>query len=129
MFDRPSRLPLRRTRQQKTPGPTRVRVWRIFAIATVVALASVYVAFAAISLSTSVPYSQNFNSMGIPLTNPAPSNLPADFRFETIVPPRTLGSFAGGSVTTGRVAGANMPSNASPTAYRSEERRVGKEGK
>jgi len=117
MFDRPSRLPLRRTRQQKTPGPTRVRVWRIFAIATVVALASVYVAFAAISLSTSVPYSQNFNSMGIPLTNPAPSNLPADFRFETIVPPRTLGSFAGGSVTTGRVAGANMPSNASPTAY------------
>jgi endonuclease G len=117
MFDRPSRLPLRRTRQQKTPGPTRVRTWRVVATVIIVALASVYVAFAAISLSTSVPYSQNFNSMGIPLTNPAVSNLPADFRFETIVPPRTLGSFAGGSTTTGRVAGANMPSNASPTAY------------
>ena len=117
MFDRPNRLPLRRTRQQKTPGPTRVRTWRVVATVIIVALASAYVAFAAISLSTSVPYSQNFNSMGIPLTNPAISTLPADFRFETIVPPRTLGSFAGGSTTTGRVAGANMPSNASPTAY------------
>ena len=117
MFDRPSLFPLRRTRRQKTPGPTRVRTWRVVATVITVALASAYVAFAAISLSTSVPYSQNFNSMGIPLTNPAPSTLPADFRFETIVPPRTLGSFAGGSTTTGRVAGANMPSNASPTAY------------
>jgi len=77
----------------------------------------VYVAFAAISLSTSIPYSQNFNSMGIPLSNPAVSNLPADFRQETIVPPRTLGSFAGGSVAAGRVGGANMPSNASPAGY------------
>ena len=117
MFDRPNRLPLRRTRQQKTRRPVRVRTWRIVATVTIVALASVYVAYAAISLSTSVPYSQNFNSMGIPPTSPAISNLPADFRQETIVPPRTLGSFAGGSTTTSRAAGANIATNASPGSY------------
>jgi endonuclease G len=116
MFDRPSRLPLRRTRQHKTHRLTRVRTWRIVATVTIVALASVYVAFAAISLSTSVPYSQNFNSMGIPLSNPAPSNLPADFSQDTIVPPRTLGSFGPGSTTT-RAGGANMPNPASPGPY------------
>src|SRR5262249_26324928 len=103
MFERTSQLPLRRTRQQKTHRPNRVRTWPIIATVIIVALASVYVAFAQISLSTSVPYSQNFNSMGIPLSNPAVSNLPADFRQETIVPPRTLGSFSGGSTTIGRV--------------------------
>src|SRR6185295_11616375 len=40
-----------------------------------------------------------------------------DFRQETIVPPRTLGSFSGGSTTTSRAAGANMLSNASPGSY------------
>ena len=88
MFDRQSRLPLRRTRQQKTNRPTlfeRGASSRLYTFA----LASVYVAFAAISLSTSIPYTQNFNSMGIPLTNPAPSNLPADFRQDTIAPQNT----------------------------------------
>ena len=118
MFDRPSRLPLRRTRQQKTLRPIRVRAWRIFATVTIVALASVYVAFAAaISLSTSVPYSQNFDSMGIPLSNPGTSNLPASFSQDTIVPPRTLGSISGSSVTNSRVGGANMPLVASPGCY------------
>ena len=117
MFDRQSRLPLRRTRQQQTHRPTRVRTWRIVATVTLVAFASVYVAFAAIPLSTSVPATQNFNSMGIPVTSPAISNLPADFRQETIVPPRTLGSFGGGSLTTSRAAGANVLSNASPGSY------------
>ena len=116
MFDHQSRLPLRRTRQQKTHRPNRVRTWRIVATVTVVAFASVYVAFAAISLSTSVPYSQNFNSMGIPLKNPAPSNLPVDFGQDTIVPPRTLAS-VGGTTTTARVAGANMSSTALPGSY------------
>jgi DNA/RNA non-specific endonuclease/Big-like domain-containing protein len=117
MFDHKRRLPLRRTRQQKTHRPTRVRTSRIVAIVTVVAFASVYVAFAAISLSTSVPSIQNFNSMGIPVTSPAISNLPADFRQETIVPPRTLGSFSGGSTSASRAAGANVPNNASPGSY------------
>ena len=54
--------------------------------------------------------------MGTPLSNPAASNLPVDFSQDTIVPPRTLGSF-GGAVTTSRVGGANMPNPASPGAY------------
>ena len=116
MFDRQSRLPLRRTRQLKTHRPNRVRTWRIVATVTLVAFASVYVAFAAISLSTTVPFTQNFDSMGIPLSNPAPSNLPVDFGQDTIVPPRTLSSF-GGSSTTPRVAGANMSPTAAAGSY------------
>ena len=65
----------------------------------VVALVSVYVAFAAISLSTSIAYTQNFDSMNIPLSSPTPSNLPVDFRQETISAVRTLGSFGSGQVT------------------------------
>src|SRR5829696_6091186 len=117
MFDRPSRLPLRRTRQQKTNRSTLVRTWRIIATVTLVALASVYVAFAAISLSTSVPYTQDFTSMGIPLTNPAPSNLPADFRQDTIAAARTLGSFSSGSTQTARVGGANVSITAANGSY------------
>src|ERR1041384_3323296 len=117
MFDRPSRLPLRRTRQQKTHRPIRVRTSRILATVTIVALASVYVAFAAISLSTSVPYTQNFSSMGIPLTNPAPSNLPADFRQDTISAPRSVGSFSAANTQTARVGGANVSTTAANGSY------------
>src|SRR2546423_7566327 len=116
MFDRQSRLPLRRRSQKKTHGPSALRPWRVIATVVVIAFVSVYVAFAAISLSTSVPYTQNFNGMGIPLSNPAPSNLPADFRQDTIVPPRTLGSF-GASGTTPRAGGANMPLIAAAGSY------------
>lgn len=117
MFDRPSRLPLRRTRQQKTNRPSLARTWRIIATVTLIALASVYVAFAAISLSTSIPYTQNFTSMGIPLTNPAPSNLPADFRQDTIAAVRTLGNFFSASTTTARVGGANVSTTAANGSY------------
>jgi endonuclease G, mitochondrial len=120
MFDRPSRLPLRRTRQQKTQRPTLVRTWRVVTVVTaiaLVALASVYVALAAISLSTSLPYTQNFDSMGIPLSNPAPSNLPADFRQDTIAAVRTLGSFSAANITTARVGGANVSTTAANGSY------------
>ncbi len=117
MFDRPSRLPLRRTRRQKPNSPSLARTWRLIATVTVIALASVYVAFAAISLSTSIPYTQDFTSMGIPLTNPAPSNLPADFRQDTISAARTLGSFSAGSTQTARVGGANVSTTAANGSY------------
>src|SRR5215204_8584 len=117
MFERPSRLPLRRTRQQKTNRPTLVRTWRIIATVTLIALGSVYVAFAAISLSTSTPYTQNFTSMGIPLTNPAPSNLPVDFRQDTIAAVRTLGSFSSANTQTARVGGANVSTIAANGSY------------
>jgi endonuclease G len=117
MFDRPSRLPLRRTRQQKSNRPNLVRTWRIIATVTLIALASVYVAFAAISLSTSIPYTQNFTSMGIPLSNPAPSSLPADFRQDTIAAARTLGSFSSANTQTARVGGANISTTAANGSY------------
>ena len=120
MFDRPSRLPLRRTRQQKNQKPALARTWRLLTLVTAVtlmALASVYVALAAISLSTSIPYSQNFDSMGIPLSNPAPSNLPADFRQDTVAAVRTLGSFFAANVTTARVGGANVSTAAANGSY------------
>jgi len=117
MFDRPSRLPLQRTRQHKTNRPNLARTWRIMATVTLVALASVYVVFAAISLSTSIPYTQNFTSMGIPVSNPAPSNLPVDFRQDTIAAVRTLGSFSTANTQTARVGGANVAINAANGSY------------
>ena len=117
MFERPSRLPLRRTRRPKTNRPNLARTWRIIATVILIALASVYAAFAAISLSTSVPYTQNFTSMGIPLANPAPSNLPADFRQDTNTGIRALGIFVSAATTTARVGGANVPTNAANGSY------------
>src|SRR5215217_2227082 len=117
MFDRPSRLPLRRTRQHKTNRPSLARTWRIIATVTLVALASVYVAFAAISLSTSVPYTQDFTSMGTPTTNVTDSALPANFRQDTPATVRTLGTFFSAATTTARVAGANILTNAANGSY------------
>ncbi|HET6853170.1 MAG TPA: hypothetical protein VFH46_12765, partial [Pyrinomonadaceae bacterium] len=117
MFERQSRLPLRRTRQKKTHRPSSIRTWRLVATVVVIALASVYVAFAAISLSTSVPYTQNFAGMGIPLTNPAPSNLPADFRQDTLSAVRTVGVYSSASTQTARVGGANVSTTASNGSY------------
>jgi hypothetical protein len=94
-----------------------MRTWRIGATVAVVALVSVYVAFAAISLSTSVAYTQNFDSLNIPLSSPTPSNLPADFRQETISAPRTLGSFTSGNTQTLRVGGANLSTTAANGSY------------
>src|SRR5215212_6575825 len=117
MFARKSRLPLRRTRQQKTDRPALIRTWRSLIVVTVVALVSVCVAFAAISLSTSIAYTQNFDSMNIPLSSPTPSNLPADFRQDTISAPRTLGSFGSAATQTLRVGGANLSTAAANGSY------------
>ena len=121
MFARKSRLPIRRTRQHSTRQqnyrPALIRTWRVAITVAVVALVSVYVAFAAISLSTSLAYTQNFDSMGIPLSSPTPSNLPVDFRQETISAVRTLGSFSSGQVQTLRVGGANLSTTAANGSY------------
>ena len=117
MFARKSDTKLRRTRRQKTHRPALARTWRVAVTVAFVALVSVYVAFAAISLSTSTAYTQNFDSMGIPLSSPTPSNLPADFRVMTLTVPRNVGSFGSSSNQTLRVGGANMPTNASNGAY------------
>src|SRR5689334_11223503 len=117
MFARKSRLPLRRTRPSKTNGPALIRTSRVLATAIVVALVSVYVAFAAISLSTSTAYTQNFDSLGIPLSSPTPSNLPADFRQATASAPRAIGAFSAATTQTLRVGGANLSSTAANGSY------------
>ena len=117
MFERQSRLPLRSSRRTKSSRPSHIRTWRLLATIALVALASAYVAFAAISLSTSIPYTQNFASMGIPPTNPAPSALPADFRADTISAVRTLGVYGAASAQTNRVGGANVSTIAANGSY------------
>ena len=94
-----------------------MRTGRVLATVAAVALVSAYVAFAAISLSTSIAYTQNFDSLNIPLSSPTPSNLPADFRQETISAPRTLGSFISGNTQTLRVGGANLSTTAANGSY------------
>jgi DNA/RNA endonuclease G (NUC1) len=117
MFARKLQPSLRRTRRQKTHRPSLTRTWRVLVIVAVVALVSVYVAFAAISLSTSVSYTQNFDSMNIPLSSPTPSNLPADFRVLTVSAVRNVGSFGSASNQTLRVGGANLSSAAANGSY------------
>ncbi len=117
MFDPQSRLPLRRTRQKKTNRPSSLRTWRSVATVVLIALASVYVAFAAISLSIFTPYTQNFNSMGIPLSNPALSNLPVEFRQDSRSIARSVGTFSAASVQTTLAGGANLSSTATNGSY------------
>ena len=117
MFAHNARRHLRRTRRQKTSRPTLTRTWRIIATVIVLALVSVYVAFAAISLSTTVPYTQDFDSMGIPISSPTPSNLPANFRQQTISAVRTVGTWGSGSGQTLRVGGANLSTTAANGSY------------
>lgn len=117
MFPRKPEAKLRRTRRQKTHRPASIRTWRVLAVAAVVALVSVYVAFAAISLSTSAAYTQNFDSLNIPLSSPTPSNLPADFRVLTLSVVRNVGSFSSGSTQTLRAGGANLSTTAANGSY------------
>ena len=117
MFKRQNLLPLRRTRRQKSNRPATIRTWRLVTAVTLLAFASVYVAFAAIPLSTAIPYTQNFSSLGIPLSTPSPSTLPADFFLDTINAPRTVGSLVGVRTTTAHVGGANVPTNAASSSY------------
>lgn len=117
MFARKPEAKLRRTRRQKTHRPASIRTWRVVVITAVVTLVSVYVAFAAISLSTSVAYTQNFDSLNIPLSSTTPSNLPADFRVQTFTTTGTIGSFASASPQTLRAGGANLSTTAANGSY------------
>ncbi|HEX6047069.1 MAG TPA: DNA/RNA non-specific endonuclease [Pyrinomonadaceae bacterium] len=117
MFAHNTRRSLRRTRRPKSHRPALKRTWRIIGIAIALALVSLYVAFAAISVSTTVPYTQSFNGMGIPISSPTPSTLPADFRVDTISAVRTLGSFGAASTQTLRVGGANVSTTAANGSY------------
>ena len=117
MFARKPSTPHRRTRKPKNHRPALTRTWRILATVAFVTLVWVYVAFAAISLSTSTTYTQNFDSMDIPLSSTTPSNLPADFRVLTLATPGSIGSFSSAGTQTARAGGANLSTTAANGSY------------
>lgn len=73
----------------------------------------VYVSKAAISLSTTTSYTQNFDSIGTTAT----ATLPADFRLDRPSAVRTVGSFASATTATTQVGGANLSTSATNGAY------------
>lgn len=80
-------------------------------------LISSYVALAAISLSTSATYEQNFDGMGIPATATTTSSLPADFRVDNPAAVRTVGTFAAALTSTARAGGASLSTTAANGIY------------
>src|SRR2546422_1055906 len=71
------------------------------------------VALAAISLSTSSMYTQNFDAIGTSAT----ATLPADFRVDAPSAVRTVGAFSAALTTTARVGGASLSSSAANGIY------------
>src|SRR5215470_9134457 len=90
-------------------------------IVFLVAIAS-SILIAAISLSTTAPYTQNLDSLGIPPNTTTPSTLPLDFRADATstsnsADVRKLGSFSLAGTTTARAGGANLSTSASNGIY------------
>ncbi len=84
---------------------------------SVLALIAVAVVFAAISLSTSTAYTQNFDGMGVPATGTTPSTLPTDFKADALTTVRTVGTFSAAGTTTARAGGADLATNAANGIY------------
>src|SRR5262244_1174779 len=76
----------------------------VFAAFAIVGLLSAYLVLAAISLSTSVPATQNFDGIGTTAT----ATLPADFRADRPSTVRTVGTYAAAGTATTQVGGANL---------------------
>src|SRR5258707_6192051 len=89
------------------------RLFIVTASISVLALISVAVVLAAISLSTSTAYTQNFDGMGTSAT----AALPTDWRVDKPSTVRTVGTFAAATTTTNLAGGANLSSTASNGIY------------
>src|SRR5947209_847744 len=76
-------------------------------------LAASYVAWAAISLSTSTAYTQNFDGIGTVAAAP----LPADFRVDKPTTVRAVGTFSAAATATTLLGGANLSTSASNGIY------------
>src|SRR4051812_33054113 len=76
---------------QANPSPSS-RQWLISSVATVVlvAMLSLSIVWAAISLSTSTPYTQSFDSLSTSATAP----LPTDWKVDKQTVVRTVGTYA-----------------------------------
>ena len=100
--------------------PASVSKSRFFIVITsilVLAWISVAVVSAAISLSTSTVYTQNFDGLGVPATTTTPSALPSDFRADALTTVRTVGVFSAAGTTTARAGGAALAANAANGIY------------
>src|SRR3954471_4974117 len=75
------------------------------------------VVWAAIALSTSTPYTQNFDGMGVPATSTTASTLPADFRVDNPATARTVGTYATALTTVARAGGASLSTTAANGIY------------
>jgi DNA/RNA endonuclease G (NUC1) len=95
----------------------RSRLLFVTASISALALISVAVVFAAISLSTAMAYTQNFDAMGVPATATAPSTLPTDFKADALTTVRTVGTFSAAGTTTARAGGADLATNAANGIY------------
>ncbi|HKQ08912.1 MAG TPA: C25 family cysteine peptidase [Blastocatellia bacterium] len=91
------------------------RQWLIPSVATValVAMLSIAIVQAAISLSTSTPYTQNFDSMGTSAT----ATLPTDWKVDKQSVVRTVGTYAAAVTATSLAGGANLSSSAANGIY------------
>src|SRR5882762_757390 len=96
---------------------SRSRLFVLSAAVSLAALASVFVVYAAISLSTSAAYTQDFASMGTPASATAVSNLPTDFRADSLTTVRTVGTFGAAGTTTARAGGASLSTSAANGIY------------
>ncbi len=82
-------------------------------VMSALALMLVYVVSAAISISTAIPYAQNFDGIG----TSASATLPTDWRLDRPSTVRTVGNFGTATTTTSLVGGANLSTSASNGAY------------
>jgi endonuclease G len=79
----------------------------------IVAMLSVYLVSAAISLSTSTAATQNFDGIGATAT----ATLPADFRADRLATVRTVGTYAAAGTATTQAGGANLSTSAANGIY------------
>jgi hypothetical protein len=96
---------------------SKVRFFIVTSSILLLALMSVVVVFAAISLSTSTAYTQSFDGMGVPATTTTPSALPVDFRADALTMVRTVGPFSAAGTTTARAGSADLAINAANGIY------------
>lgn len=81
----------------------------VFAVSTFL----VFVSRAAISLSTSTPYTQNFDSIG----STATATLPTDFKLDRLTGARVVGTYSAATTATTATGGTNLSSSAGNGAY------------
>ncbi|MDQ3920497.1 MAG: lamin tail domain-containing protein, partial [Acidobacteriota bacterium] len=108
----PASVPRRLPAPARQPRNTK-RFLLITVIASLGLLLALSHALAAVSLSTTTPATQNFDSIG----TAAAATLPADFRADKLTAARTVGTYSAAGTATANVGGANLGSSASNGIY------------